>query len=344
MEEKDCKAADSKARDCKVMVICDREEQYVARLADYLSKREEFPFSLWFFTREHEMLEFMKDTEVFLLLIGEEIYRDVEKLVRAENCFLLSNDKTPAAPNALYRYQSAAGIMMYLYQNCTVQVRLPKGKESGKEPSVIAVRGAMCPEARGIAAMAMAQVLSREGRTLFLNLEGLNSLLPAECYSVFNLTDLFYVYRNHREEFTARLSGMCCTLADVCYLPPLRSLRDWEGIAAGEWREFLTAIWESGMYENVVINLSEECPGVSDIWTDCPKRYEVQLKGHRNAICEEWLRRTAGYLKEETESRILIFTEEEIRDAVAGFARNPGSLYYTGMGRTLSSEGMQKEE
>ena len=49
--------------DKKILVICDSDEKYANRLAEYFSKQEEFPFALWYFSQIHALVNFMEENK-----------------------------------------------------------------------------------------------------------------------------------------------------------------------------------------------------------------------------------------------------------------------------------------
>lgn len=324
-----------KGCDRKIMVICDYNEAYVSRLADYLSGKEEFPYAVWFFTREQDLLEFLKEREVKLLLIGEAFYRGIEDRVHVDDLFLLTDrESSKGDTRRIYRYQSAQKILFQLLKNGETEVKIPIRSGQGGVARVYGFQSYLQPELRGVMALCMAQRLARKQSTLFVNLEGMNSILPGDCFRDWNLTDLFYIYRNDRGRFLNKLVATTQKLSELQYLPPVRSPRDLEGIVDGEWWEFLAAIRDSGVFEVIVLNLAENIPDKTKVSDLCDRLFEVKLQGSENPYYAYWEQKLEDYLGREEPPRESILVEETLwKEAREGFYRQAIGLDYGPLGR-----------
>lgn len=55
----------------KILAVCDLEETYALRMAEYLTQKASVPYALHIFTKTAELENFMKKNDIFVLLIGE---------------------------------------------------------------------------------------------------------------------------------------------------------------------------------------------------------------------------------------------------------------------------------
>ena len=61
----------------KIMAICDTEEGYAFRRAEYILEKEKLPYTLHFFTAVEELEKFAGREEIEILLIAESAWRKI---------------------------------------------------------------------------------------------------------------------------------------------------------------------------------------------------------------------------------------------------------------------------
>lgn len=64
----------------KIFAICDMEEAYALRMAEYMLEKIRLPYALHLFTKVEELEKFMEEEEIAILLIAESAL----ELLRAE--------------------------------------------------------------------------------------------------------------------------------------------------------------------------------------------------------------------------------------------------------------------
>lgn len=281
----------------KRMLLCDTDERYVNHLAEYLIAQEEFPFALWYYTQIHEMLDFLHEEEVFLLLIQEEIYQEIGNCAHAENVFLLTTDTEKCTQSLgamresitnaeyrakmtryIYKYQSAEEIMMTIYHCCTETIQIPSRVAASDTCKLI---GFFSPIARCLqttVSMTMSQMLAKQKKVLYLNFEGCSSYHSTQTGLSFDLSDLVYYYLNSRDKFLYRLSTMTQNVNGAHLIPPARTYMDIHNIKPEEWCNMLVTIRDSSLYDVIVLDLSRETGGIFEILELCEIIYSVITK------------------------------------------------------------------
>ena len=99
----------------KIMAICDMEEGYAFRMAEYLLEKIKLPYALHLFTAVEELEKFAGREEIEILLIAESAWRLIkEEYIRAQvaQMFILRESGEPAQTLIPQENSGAAGAEM----------------------------------------------------------------------------------------------------------------------------------------------------------------------------------------------------------------------------------------
>ena len=76
----------------KIMAICDTEEGYAFRMAEYILEKVKLPYTLHLFTAVEELKKFAGREEIEILLIAENAWRMIrEEFVRSQVAQIIMN-------------------------------------------------------------------------------------------------------------------------------------------------------------------------------------------------------------------------------------------------------------
>lgn len=95
-----------------------------------------------------------------------------------------------------------------------------------------------------------------------------------------DVADLLYFLGGEQEKFHLRLQTMIQHKGKLDYIPPMKSGQNLLSVTGGEWLHLLQKIGELGMYEYVVLDLSESMQGLFDILRICVKVFTLTKKDH----------------------------------------------------------------
>lgn len=73
----------------KIMAVCDLEEAYAFRMAEFISRKAAIPYTLHLFTETEELENFMEKHDISVLLIGESAVRQLKNRPKIQNVFIL---------------------------------------------------------------------------------------------------------------------------------------------------------------------------------------------------------------------------------------------------------------
>lgn len=242
----------------RVMAVYDVDPLYAARFAEVVNQKEKLPFEVVAFTSLERLKAFAAETPIEILLISDQVCQEEAESVTAGKCMVLTEQETqkpePEYPE-IYKYQSSDGIVrevMACYCEKTDPVLDGAGKGTAR------LLGVYSPVSRCLKtsfAITMGKLLSRDLRTLYLNLEefsGLSVLTHTEYRT--DLSDLLYFYCSGTYNLL-RLNSVVHSMDGLDYIPPVRYPEDLEQAGAENLAGLLQAIARESNYEVVLVDM-----------------------------------------------------------------------------------------
>lgn len=263
----------------KILALCDKEEEYIRHMADYLEKKNRQPFVIRAFTDVEGLKKFVEKNETELLLIAENTYKKEIEDLPIKHILILNESGNQAGENVenIDKYQSSEKIfqaVMGSYADGTEDI--PKRIARGAGMKII---GNYSPVGRCMQttfALTMGQILAKKHKTLYMNFEnysGFGYLLNREFST--DITDVLYYFHCERDKLTYRLEGMIQTLNGLDYIPPVFSYRDLAEICGKDWIELFREIERVSEYEYLILDLSEQMKGLFDVLRECFRVFTI---------------------------------------------------------------------
>lgn len=266
----------------KVFAICDVEEAYAFRLAEYMLGKIRIPYILHLFTKVEELQKFAQQERIEILLIAESALRMLrEEYVRqqAAQIFVLQENDTSDWEDmcCINKFQSPEKIMEVLFESIT---DLPGWRlEEVTESTAVKLIGVYSPIKRCLQtsfALTMGQILAKEHRTLYFNFEnysGFGQMLKRE-YSM-DMMDLMYYFRCAKDKLPLRLASIIQNINGLDYIPPVQSHVGLREVSGGEWLELCSHIAGIGQYEYIILDLDDGMEGLFELLRHCYKIYTI---------------------------------------------------------------------
>lgn len=257
----------------KILALCDGEEDYLYHMADYLERRDTFPFAVYSFTDALQLKKFMEQHEVELLMVAENAYSEDMKELFPKHAVILneSGNEIGHEVENINKYQSSEEILRAVMNSYTGSGGdVPKRLAIGNRMKVI---GNYTPIGRCLQttfALSMGQILAKEHKTLYLNFEcysGFRYLLNQEFST--DITDVLYYFNCEREKLAYKLEGMVQSVNGMDYIPPVMSYRELEGIMGEQWIQLFHELEKISEYEYLILDLSEQVQGLFDVLREC---------------------------------------------------------------------------
>ena len=246
----------------RIMAVCDTEESYTDRLAEYLGKKQNFPFE-----------------EIELILISERAYHERVKELQDFHIILLNESGKVEHPEYVNvdKYQSAEGIVREMMCYCTEQAaefELPGMLGTGTK--LIGIYSPVKRSLQTTFALTMGQLLAQRESVLYLNFEsysGFQEIMGRQYES--DLTDLLYFAKHTRGKLLYRVESIVETVGGLHYVPPVFSVADLNMVSGEEWREFLLQLCEKCNYDYIILDLSDNIRGLFEVLRMCEVVYTM---------------------------------------------------------------------
>ena len=266
----------------KIMAICDTEEGYAFRMAEYILEKVKLPYTLHLFTAVEELKKFAGREEIEILLIAENAWRMIrEEFVRSQvaQMFVLQESEQAEQDEIcrIDKYQSPEKVVQKM-----LDVMADKGEwkdfpqATDTEVKMIGIYSPVKRCLQTSFALTLGQLLAKEHRTLYLNFEmysGLGELLRREYQT--DILDLMYYFQNAREKLALRLPAMIQSAGGLDYIPPMQYALGIREVPGEQWLALCRDMAVIGEYEYLILDLDDGIDGLFDLLKNCQKIYTI---------------------------------------------------------------------
>lgn len=259
------------------LVICDREAEYAARLADYLVGKRELALQVKICESPEQVSVICKETPVDILLLDERIKFGDQSLKDVGKVLYLtaSKDHSAESEELIFRYQSVEEI-------CAVLMQGWSGKEKEKiwRPSVQGKRrmiGFYSPVHRlGQTSLAIQKgiELAKEANVLYINMEpyaGIGGYFVQEREK--NLSMLLYYAKQETGNPAFLITTLIRQMQGLDYIPPTECPEDLKTVTVEEWMWLFREILDRSIYEVLILDLGDSVQGLFEILKQCDEVY-----------------------------------------------------------------------
>ena len=255
-----------------ILAVCDAEEAYASKLADYLNLKEGFPFQVRHFSTIGKLVQFSDRQDIEVALVCEKYREELAKAQVIPSVITLSETKNIDSNNqkAVWKYQSCEALIKEV-----LQILEKEGKEGSHILRSVPLKiiGLYSPVKRTMQTtfgLTMGQLLARKGKVLYINMEGfsgLNSMLKRNFQR--DLSDLLYYMQNGKQGLAYIMGSMVESINGMDILPPMLCQMDLISIEAKEWLNLLYEIESHSEYEYLILDLSDSIQGLFEILRQC---------------------------------------------------------------------------
>lgn len=278
----------------KIMAICDTEEGYAFRMAEYLLEKVKLPYALHLFTAVEELEKFAGREEIEILLIAESAWRLIkEEYIRTQvaQMFILQESGEPVQTlipqgsgeakredlRCVSKYQSPEIVVQEIL-NLIADGSGWKGCLEATDTAAKLI-GIYSPIKRCLQtsfALSLGQLLAKEHKTMYLNFEmysGLGELLRREYQT--DMLDVMYYFQSAREKLALRLPSVIQNAGGLDYIPPMQYSLGIKEVPGEQWLALCRDIAAIGEYEYMILDLDDGIDGLFDLLKSCQKIYTI---------------------------------------------------------------------
>ncbi len=262
-----------------IMALCDKDEEYVYRLQELLSRRESFPFTVSSYTDREAFRAELKKGRFSLVLASDAFYRDAQQADEEKRAFLmLLKDKNSDIEAAVYinKYQSGEIIRQEIMDKFAPEGGAAIEGAGDKKTVLIGVFSPVCRSIQTSFSLLMGQFLAKKGNVLYLNFEpfsGLSGLLNSPGDR--DLTDLVYYMQGGKERLVYKLESMVGNVNGLDYVSPAFSFVDLGQVKEESWMMLIQTLKELKTYDHVILDLSEMVHGLLNVLRECDSIYTI---------------------------------------------------------------------
>lgn len=262
----------------KIFAVCDLEETYAFRMAEYIVEKVSIPYTLHLFTVTEDLKRFMEKNEISILLIGENAMRQLKCKPEIPNIFVLKESEKEMGTDyrCIDKFQSPEKIMKEMVE----QIADLDGWEAKQErASKLKMIGIYSPVRRCLQtsfALTMGQLLAKKHKVLYLNFEyysGFSQMLQKEFPA--DMLDVIYYFQCAREKLTIRLPSIVQSVNGLDFIPPGASNLDMQAITGEKWLELIGLFEKNSDYEYLLLDLTDSMSGLFDLLSQCYKIYTI---------------------------------------------------------------------
>lgn len=251
----------------KNLVVCDKDLRYAKGLGENISERGELDVRVQICTSLAQAREFLGNEKLHILLIDEAFSLSERQELCAEQTFVLTQARCEDLgedEKEILKLQSAEQILNEVFGQYYEQTstRFLKDKSRPKQ-RILTVYSPIHRIGKTSFALALGKELAKVERTLYLNLEEYPDVDERFlCAEGKNLGDLLYYMRQEEQDLGMRLSTIIKKVGEMDYVPPILNSIDLKEVPFSSWKQLLERILEEGVYETIVLDLSESIQGL----------------------------------------------------------------------------------
>ncbi len=266
----------------KIMAICDTEEGYAFRMAEYFLEKVKLPYTVHLFTAVEELERFAGREEIAVLLIAESAWKLLkEEYVRTQvtQLFILqeSEARTQTDLCCISKYQSPEKVVQAILDGLAEGEGWKECLEaSATEAKMIGIYSPVKRCLQTSFALTMGQLLAKEHKTLYLNFEmysGLGEILRREYQS--DMMDVVYYFQSAREKLALRLPTIIQNAGGLDYIPPMQYALGIREVPGEQWLALCRDLAAIGEYEYLILDLDEGMEGLFELLKNCYKIYTI---------------------------------------------------------------------
>lgn len=263
------------------MAVCDTEEGYAFRMAEYLLEKVRLPYTVHLFTGVEELERFASREEIAVLLIAESAWRllkeEFAKTQAAQLFILQESEEQQTDLCCISKYQSPEKVVQAILEGLAEG----DGWKGAFEKSDAAAKmiGVYSPIKRCLQtsfALTLGQLLAKEHKTLYLNFEmysGLGEILRREYQT--DMMDVVYYFQSAREKLAFRLPSIIQNAGGLDYIPPMQYALGIREVPGEQWISLCRDLAAIGEYEYLILDLDEGMEGLFELLKNCQKIYTI---------------------------------------------------------------------
>lgn len=246
----------------KNCIIFDCDEVYAHRLMSYMKSKPQVVYDFMIFTEKKALGDYLKGNEVEVLITSDDDFITRKNEWKVNKYIKLYEEKSGdksldnSEYQSVFKYQSTDNIIREFMNYCSTTSAEYKIQAVSYDGKIIGIYSPIGRCGKTSFSLALAQMLGKSGRVLYLNLEEFSGFGQSILRSrELTLSDVLYIYRRSSAGVKDKLSASVCRLGRFDYVPPAQCPEDVVDVTSGEWITFVKYIMEHLGYDYLVIDV-----------------------------------------------------------------------------------------
>ncbi len=241
------------------VVLCDREEEFVLALMNYLNRSTQIPVLSMAFTKAHEMLLYLKEHKVDLI-VTEVIPAGINETENKTTPLLysyVSEDSEKAAEKqgekyCIFKYSPASEYIRMMLRIFGEEEQNPLVSGNG---TCIAVYSPIGRSGKTLLAQALCRYYSSQDvqkkRSIYLGMEEYGVL----GYTTHEMEELLYFIKQRSSNISMRMKSLAMEVQGYDSIPSAISYEELKELNSEDFRWLLTALRQEGVYDYALADL-----------------------------------------------------------------------------------------
>lgn len=238
----------------KVCCILDKDENYATKLTEYINDRHLLPYQVMAFTSADALHKCCEKHSIEMLIVSEDINLESLENSKIKKVVTLSGSQyTEKEECTVYRYQQADQVVKNVL--CFMEGYSYKYNTQKAKCCLSAVYSPATKCCKTTLSLGLALWAGKTGRSLYINFEqfaGLNMILPDNAKG---LSEALYMYKTGGSNSLSKIIACTSQTHGFDYLYPATCAEDISEVDSAELMGFVRLIAESGLYQNIIIDV-----------------------------------------------------------------------------------------
>lgn len=271
------------------VVFYDKEKDYARNFMEYVSEKKGIPFKIKVFSDMEQLQSYVRDKPPELLIVSEDVVDEGMKELEVTDVVVLSEGgmvREDSKYLVIYKYQSMENILGEIVDYCASKKYNRESGAPGLKTHIIGVYSPIGRSGKTSFAMTLGQIMQSDGPVLYINMEefsGFSGVFARDYKS--DLSDLMYYYRQSPESVGIKLKAVVKNFHGIDYVPPMTYSGDIRNVKSTYWVQMIKDIAATGMYETIILDLSNMLSDVFDMLEICNYVY-MPLDDDRFSMCK----------------------------------------------------------
>lgn len=244
----------------RIMAVYDVDPFFADRFAETANQKGKVPFTVMAFTSMERLKKFACENPIEILLVDAGAEEAAKEVHAAQTVLLSDGELIPEAGGcpSVYKYQAADHIIREVMACYSAAPLLPAAVMNGTPSQLIGVYSPVNRCLKTSFALTMGQILGKDGRVLYLNLEdcsGFRMIMGQQGPGDFS--DVLYYYSQQGGLNWARLKSLVYTWDNLDYILPARYPEDLCQVSGEEMAGLLQSIAGERIYEKIIVDLGQ---------------------------------------------------------------------------------------